>query len=144
MAAVQFGDNVKVHYTGTFDDGQIFDTSEGGEALEFTVGAQQVIAGFERAMIGMEIGETKTVAIPPEEAYGQREEALVQTMPRDKFRLSGAEPELGLAIEMRTPDGHSIPVVITKLNETSVTLDANHPLAGETLHFALRLVEIIP
>jgi peptidylprolyl isomerase len=144
MAAVQFGDNVKVHYTGTFDDGQVFDTSEGGEPLEFTVGAQQVIPGFERAMVGMQLEETKTVVIPPEEAYGAREDSLVQKMPREKFRLNGAEPELGMAIEMRTPEGHGIPVVITELTENSVTLDANHPLAGETLHFSLRLVEIIP
>ena len=143
MAAVQFGDNVKVHYTGTFDDGQMFDTSEGGEPLEFTVGAHQVIAGFERAMVGMQLGETKTVVIPPGEAYGEREEELIQRMPREKFRLGGAEPELGMAIEMRTPDGN-LPVIITQLNETSVTLDANHPLAGETLHFALTLIEIIP
>ncbi|NOT60234.1 MAG: peptidylprolyl isomerase [Acidobacteria bacterium] len=143
MAAVQFGDTVKVHYQGTFDDGQMFDTSEGNDPLEFTVGAQQVIPGFERAMVGMQIGETRNIVIPAAEAYGERDDDLVQRMPRDKFRLNGAEPELGLAIEMHTPQG-SIPVVITQLTEEFVTLDANHPLAGETLHFALELVAVTP
>jgi FKBP-type peptidyl-prolyl cis-trans isomerase 2 len=141
MAAVQFGDTVKVHYRGTFDDGQMFDTSEGNDPLEFTVGAQQVIPGFERAMVGMQVGETRNVVIPAAEAYGERDEDLIQRMPREKFRLNGAEPELGLAIEMHTPQG-AIPVVITQLTEEWVTLDANHPLAGKTLHFALELIAV--
>lgn len=142
MPAVQFGDNVKVHYTGTLDDGQQFDTSDGGEPLAFTVGAGQVIPGFDRALLGMQTGETKNVSIPPGEAYGEREAGLVQQLRRDQFRLGGYEPEVGMALEMRTPEGHGIPMVITELTDTTVTLDANHPLAGETLHFALTLVEI--
>jgi FKBP-type peptidyl-prolyl cis-trans isomerase 2 len=142
MSAVQFGDNVKVHYTGTFSDGQMFDTSDGSEPLAFTVGAGQVIPGFDQALLGMEINETKNIVIPPGEAYGEREEGLVQQLRRDQFRLGDFEPEIGMAIEMRTPDGQGIPMVITKLTDATVTLDANHPLAGETLHFALTLVEI--
>ncbi len=142
MAAVQSGDNVKVHYTGTFDDGEVFDTSEGGEPLAFTVGAGQVIPGFDQALLGMQIGETKNVVIPAGEAYGEREEGLVQTINREQFRLGDAEPVVGMALEMRTPDGQGIPMVITDVTETLVTLDANHPLAGETLHFDLRLVEV--
>ena len=143
MSAVQSGHSVKVHYTGKFDDGEVFDTSEDSEPLAFTVGAGEVIPGFDHALMGMQIGETKNIVVPPGEAYGDREEGLVQTIRRDQFKLGDFEPEVGMAIEMRTPDGHSIPLVITELTETSVTLDDNHPLAGETLHFALQLVEIV-
>lgn len=142
MSAVQFGNNVKVHYTGTLTDGQMFDTSDGSEPLAFTVGAGQVIPGFDQALLGMQIGETKNIIIPPGEAYGEREDGLVQQIRRDQFRLGDFEPEVGMAIEMRTPDGQGIPMVITELTDATVTLDANHPLAGETLHFALTLVEI--
>lgn len=142
MQAVQFGDSVKVHYTGTLSDGQMFDTSDGSEPLAFTVGAGHVIPGFDRALLGMQINETKNIVIPPGEAYGEREEGLVQQLRRDQFRLGDFEPEIGMAIEMRTPDGQGIPMVITELTDATVTLDANHPLAGETLHFALTLVEI--
>ena len=141
MSTVKSGDAVKVHYTGKFDDGDVFDSSEGREPLAFTVGAGEVIPGFDQALVGMQIGETKSVVIPPEQAYGERINELVQTIDRNQFNLEGVEPELGMAIEMRTPQG-SIPLVVTELTDTSVTLDANHPLAGEELHFALTLVEI--
>ncbi len=141
MSTVKSGDAVKVHYTGKFDDGDVFDSSEGREPLAFTVGAGEVIPGFDQALVGMQIGETKSVVIPPEQAYGERINELVQTINRDQFNLEGVEPELGMAIEMRTPQG-SIPLVVTELTDTTVTLDANHPLAGEELHFALTLVEI--
>ncbi|MFN0108429.1 MAG: peptidylprolyl isomerase [Blastocatellia bacterium] len=141
MSIVKTGDAVKVHYTGKFDDGQVFDTSEGNEPLGFTVGAGHVIPGFDAALVGMQVGETKTVVIPADQAYGERMEELVQTISRDQFNLGDMEPELGLAIEMQTPQG-SIPLVITELTDTAVTLDANHPLAGEELHFDLKLVEI--
>ncbi len=141
MQAVKAGDTVKVHYVGTFDDGQVFDSSEGSDPLEFTVGAGQVIPGFDQALVGMQAGETKNIVIPPGQAYGERQEELVQTISREQFNLNGVEPELGMAIEMHTPEG-SIPLVIAELTETTVTLDANHPLAGEELHFALTLVDI--
>jgi peptidylprolyl isomerase len=141
MSIVKTGDSVKVHYTGKFDSGEVFDTSEGGDPLAFTVGAGQVIPGFDQALLGMEIGETKEIIIPPDQAYGERIQQLVQTIARDQFNIGDLEPEIGMAIEMHTPEG-SIPLVITDLTETTVTLDANHPLAGESLHFALSLVEI--
>jgi peptidylprolyl isomerase len=141
MSQVKNGDNVKVHYTGKFDSGQVFDSSEGGEPLAFTVGLGQVIRGFDQALLGMSIGELKDVVIPALEAYGERIPELVQTVDRDQFSLGDMTPELGMAIEMQTPDG-SIPLVITELTETTVTLDANHPLAGEELHFTLTLVQI--
>ena len=141
MTAVKGGDTVKVHDKGTFDSGEMFDTSEGAEPLVITVGAGQVIPGFDTALIGMQVGETKEVVIPPDQAYGLRQEELVQTINRNQFKLGEVEPEVGMAIEMHTPEG-SIPLVISDLTDTTVTLDANHPLAGEQLHFALTLVEI--
>ncbi len=141
MSIVKLGDAVKVHYTGKFDSGEVFDTSEGSEPLGFQVGGGQVIPGFEQALLGMTVGETKEIVIPPAQAYGERMQELVQTIQRDQFSLGEMEPEVGLAIEMHTPQGN-IPLVITELTDTTVTLDANHPLAGEHLHFALTLVEI--
>jgi len=141
MSTVKNGDTVKVHYTGKFDTGEVFDSSEGSDPLAFTVGAGEVIPGFDQALLGMQIGETKDVVIAPEQAYGNRVEELAQTIDRNQFNLTGVEPEVGMAIEMRTPQG-DIPLVITDLTDTTVTLDANHPLAGESLHFSLTLVEI--
>lgn len=141
MSTVRAGDTVKVHYTGSFDSGEVFDSSEGAEPLAFTVGAGQVIPGFDQALVGMQVGETKDVVIEPEQAYGERLEGLVQTIGRDQFHIGGVEPEVGMAIEMHTPDG-SVPLVIAALTDTTVTLDANHPLAGAQLYFSLTLVEI--
>jgi peptidylprolyl isomerase len=141
MSKVKSGDTVKVHYTGKLDSGEVFDSSEDGEPLSFTVGAGEVIDGFEQALIGMAVGESKEIVIPPEQAYGARDEDLVQRISRDQFKLSGVDPEVGMAIEMHTPQG-VIPLVISDLTETTVELDANHTLAGESLHFALMLVEI--
>lgn len=141
MSIVKNGDTVKVHYIGKYDTGEVFDSSEGAEPLAFTVGAGDVIPGFDQALLGMRAGETKDVVIEPEQAYGAHDERLVQTIDRSQFNLSGAEPEVGMTIEMRTPDGN-IPLTITDLTDTTVTLDANHLLAGETLHFSLTLVEI--
>ncbi|MBO0800767.1 MAG: peptidylprolyl isomerase [Blastocatellia bacterium] len=141
MSTVKTGDLVKVHYTGKLETGEVFDSSEEGEPLSFTVGAGEVIEGFDRALIGMQVGESKDIVVPPEEAYGERDENLVQRISRDQLKLPGIDPEIGMAIEMHTPQG-VIPLVISDLTETTVELDANHTLAGESLHFALRLVEI--
>lgn len=141
MSQVRNGDNVKVHYTGKFDNGEVFDSSEGSDPLGFTVGIGQVIAGFDQALVGMRVGESKNVVIPAVDAYGERIPELVQTISRNEFNLGDVTPELGMAIEMQTPEGN-IPLVITQLDEAMVTLDANHPLAGEQLHFDLTLVSI--
>ena len=141
MTAVKHGDSVKVHYTGKYDTGEVFDSSVESEPLTFTVGAGEVIRGIDQAMIGMQVGETKELIIPPELAYGDRIEALVQTINREQFQLPGVEPEIGMSIEMHTPEG-SIPLVIADLTDKTVTLDANHLLAGEYLHFELTLIEI--
>lgn len=141
MSTVKSGDTVKVHYTGKLDNGEIFDSSDGAEPLAFTVGVGEVIPGFDQALMGMKVGETKDVVIEPEQAYGNRIDELVQVIDRNQFNLGGAEPEVGMHIEMRTPDG-SIPLTITDLTDKTITLDANHLLAGERLHFSLTLVEI--
>jgi FKBP-type peptidyl-prolyl cis-trans isomerase 2 len=135
------GDAVRVHYTGKLEDGTVFDTSEGSEPLAFTIGVGEVIPGFDHAVLGMRVGESKEVTIQADDAYGERNEALSQTLDREQFRL-GVEPELGMNIEMHTPDGTVIPLTITEVTEKTVTLDANHPLAGQNLHFAVQLVRI--
>lgn len=139
--AVKAGDSVKVHYTGRLDDGTVFDTSEGNEPLAFVVGGGEVIPGFDQAVIGMRVGESRDVTIEADQAYGERNDALSQTVARDQINL-GVEPEQGMSIEMHTPDGTVIPLIITEVTQTTVTLDANHPLAGQQLRFLVELVEI--
>ncbi len=135
------GDTARVHYTGRLQSGEVFDSSEGGEPLEFTVGAGQVIQGFDEGVEGMQVGDKKSIEIEPEEAYGQRVDALVQTVGRDSFNLD-REPETGMRLGLQLPDGQQIPVTITEVTRDSVTLDANHPLAGEKLIFDVELVEL--
>jgi FKBP-type peptidyl-prolyl cis-trans isomerase 2 len=134
------GDRVRVHYTGRLADGNEFDSSREGDPLEFTVGAGEVISGFDDAVRGMRVGDSKTVEIEPENAYGERREQLVQSVARDKMNLD-VEPHEGMMLAMQLPDGNQIPVNVTKVTETEVTLDANHPLAGEKLIFDLELVD---
>jgi peptidylprolyl isomerase len=138
---VREGDTVRVRYRGTLADGAVFDESPAGEPFEFTVGAGQTIAGFDAGVRGMKVGETRTVEIEADEAYGQRVEALVNTVAREGMRL-GQEPEVGMNVVMQLPDGNQIPLTITEVTETHVTLDANHPLAGEKLIFEIELLEI--
>ncbi len=137
---VKNGDTVRVHYTGRLKDGQVFDSSEGGEALEFEVGAGQVIPGFDEGVREMTIGETRRIEIESDDAYGERVEALVQSVAREGMNME-AEPEVGMNLIMQLPDGNQIPVAITEVTDTHVTLDANHPLAGEHLSFDVTLVE---
>ena len=141
MPQAQQDSTVKVHYTGTLADGTVFDDSRGREPLEFQLGQEQVIPGFEDAIVGMAIGETKTATIPAEAAYGQRREEMVQQVPRDQLP-EGLDPQVGLRLEARSPEGQAFPVMITDVAETEVTLDANHPLAGKELTFEIELVEV--
>jgi peptidylprolyl isomerase len=136
----QKGDTVRVHYTGRLADGQVFDSSEGGEPLEFTLGAGQVIKGFEDGVEGMAVGQEKQVEIESEDAYGERVEGLVQTISREGLNL-GEEPRVGMNLVMQLPDEQQIPVAVTEVTEDSITLDANHPLAGEKLIFDIKRVE---
>jgi len=135
------GDIVDVHYTGTLEDGSEFDSSAGEDPLQFTIGAGQMIPGFEDAVYGMKIGETKTVTIPPAEAYGPHDEDLVMEINRDELP-EGIEPTVGLQIGVTYEGGEQGSAIITEVTETTVTLDANHFLAGKDLIFELRLVKI--
>jgi peptidylprolyl isomerase len=135
------GDMVRVHYEGRLSDGQVFDSSEGGEPLEFEIGSGQVIAGFDEGVRGMSVGERKTIELEADAAYGQRNETLSRAVPRDSMNLE-TEPQPGMNLVLQLPDGNEIPVAITEVTEDSITLDANHPLAGQRLIFDIELVGI--
>ncbi|CAM3353017.1 FKBP-type peptidyl-prolyl cis-trans isomerase [Rhodothermus bifroesti] len=141
MAHAKAGDHVKVHYTGRLSDGTVFDSSRDREPLEFTLGIGEVIPGFEQAVLGMEPGETKTVTIPAEEAYGPRREDMIIEVSRDQV-APGLQLAIGQQLQLRLQDGRVIPVVVADLSEETVTIDANHPLAGEDLTFEIELVAI--
>jgi peptidylprolyl isomerase len=141
MSAAKEGDKVRVHYTGTLKDGTVFDSSKGREPLEFTLGEQRVIPGFEQAVRGMAPGDTKKEIIPAEQAYGPRREEMLMEVEREQFP-ENISPEVGLQLQMTTADGRQVPVKIAAVDESKIRLDANHPLAGEDLVFELELVEI--
>ena len=143
MAQAKAGDTVQVHYTGTLTDGTIFDSSNGREPLEFTLGGGQVIKGFDDGISGMEVGDHKTVNIPVEDAYGPAHEEMVFTLNRDEIPAD-IPLEEGMTLNMHE-DGspQPIPVIIRQVTDTSVTLDANHPLAGQDLVFTVELVGIV-
>jgi peptidylprolyl isomerase len=142
MKQAQAGDTVRIHYTGTLDDGTQFDSSVGREPIEFTLGNQSVIPGFEAGVTGMQVGEHKTINIPADEAYGQRNEALVEDVPLQQFP-EDMQLHVGIQLQAQSPNGESFNVVVTALGEASATLDGNHPLAGKALTFELELMEII-
>ncbi|MEJ7577769.1 MAG: peptidylprolyl isomerase [Pyrinomonadaceae bacterium] len=135
------GDTVHVHYTGRLEDGEIFDSSDDGEPLQFQVGEGEVIKGFDDGVRGMQIGERKTLEIEAEDAYGERVEALVQQVPRGGINLD-VEPQAGMQLTLQLPDGNEIPVAITEVTHDQVTLDANHPLAGQKLIFDVTLIAL--
>ncbi len=142
MTTVKTGDTVRIHYTGTLTDGSRFDSSEGREPLEFTVGAGQIIPGLDSAIPGMTVGEEKTVAVPCDEAYGQVNPEARQSVPREGIP-DDIPLEVGSRLQMQTPDGQAVPVTVVAADDATVTLDANHPLAGQDLTFAIALVEIV-
>ena len=141
VARVKNGDVVSVHYTGKLDDGTVFDSSIGGEPLQFTVGDGQMIPGFEQAVMGMKTGESKTVTIPVAEAYGPYQAGLVYVIDRAEFPAD-LEPQVGQRLPVRLTDGSQAIVSVIEVSESTVTLDANHPLAGKDLIFDIQLVEI--
>ena len=142
MSKAKNGDKVKVHYTGKFKDGEVFDSSLEREPLEFTIGKGQVIPGFEQAVEGMSPGDTKTTDIPPEKAYGPRYEEMVTEVEKNRFPAD-MDPKVGQRLQLRQADGKIIRVTVTNVSESKVTLDANHPLAGKNLTFDIKLVEIV-
>jgi peptidylprolyl isomerase len=171
MAQAKSGDKVKVHYTGTLEDGSVFDTTEGNiessdghscgcsskkdtdnggggcgnqtsDPMEFVIGAGHLIPKFEAAVIGLEPGQSVTVTIPAEDAYGQRAEEMVAVVERSEIPAE-INPEPGQQMEVILEDGSPFPVLVTEVTDTAITLDGNHPLAGRDLTFAIRLVEIM-
>ena len=141
MNKVKNGDRVKIHYTGTLKDGEIFDTSRERQPLEFIIGNREMMPGLETRVIGMEAGEKKSIEVPPEEAFGPRQEELVVEVKKSNLP-DHIEPCLGQKLQMQDANGNHIELAITEIKEESITLDANHPLAGHTLFFDLELVEI--
>ncbi|MBD3678865.1 MAG: peptidylprolyl isomerase [Rhodobacteraceae bacterium] len=142
MSQAKPGDKVRLHYTGTLTDGTEFDSSAGRDPLEFTLGSGQIIPGLDLAVTGMTVGDKKQVNIPCAEAYGERDPARQQTVPRSQIPPE-VPTEPGTRLQLQAPDGQAVPVVVAEATETEITLDANHPLAGEDLIFDVELVEIV-
>jgi peptidylprolyl isomerase len=141
MQKVENGLFVQVAYTGTLEDGQVFDTSEGRAPLEVPMGAGQMIPGFEAALMGMELGEKKTFTLAPEEAYGQHMPERIMDFPAEQIP-EDMQPQVGQTIGVSTSEGQQMPALITYVDDEKVTLDLNHPLAGKSLTFAIEVVGI--
>lgn len=140
MSQVKDGDTVKVHYTGKLADGSEFDSSANKEPMEFKIGEGKLIPGFEQAVVGMSVGEKNTITIPSNEAYGERRDDMNVSVEKEKLPEDLA-PELGQQLQIQQQDGKAIPVVIADISDTHVTLDANHPLAGEDLTFEIEVID---
>ncbi len=141
MSKIKSGDTVKVHYTGQLNDGSVFDSSLQREPLEFTMGSGQLIPGFEKAIEGLEVGDSTTANIPAAEAYGEPNPQMIVEVTADQLPAE-MEPQVGMQLQLNQPDGQAIPVQITGIEDDKVTLDANHPLAGQDLTFQIEVVEI--
>jgi len=142
MAQAKYGDTVDVHYTGRLNDGTVFETSQGLEPLRFTIGDNKIIPAIEQMVVGMNPGESRTIMVPADEAYGQRREQMIVVVDRNEFP-EDIEPHIGMELEVHQGDGMVFPVKVTDVSEGSITLDANHPLAGEDLTFDIVLTEIV-
>jgi len=141
MTQAKSGDTVRIHYTGTLQDGSVFDSSEGRDPLEFQLGSGQVIPGFDDGVTGMTVGEKKTIEIPCDQAYGAINPQAMQDVPRAEIP-DHIPLDLGTQLQVQAGNGQTMMVVVANVTEDTVTLDANHPLAGKDLTFALELVEI--
>jgi peptidylprolyl isomerase len=142
MTEAQTGDTVRINYAGRLTDGTAFDSSEGREPLQFTLGEGQVIRGLEAHITGMEQGAKSTVTIPCDEAYGPHRAEAVQTLERSKVP-AGIDIEVGTQLQAKTADGSMLPIRVVELDDTIVKVDANHPLAGQDLVFDVELVEVV-
>ncbi|MEJ2171874.1 MAG: FKBP-type peptidyl-prolyl cis-trans isomerase [Woeseiaceae bacterium] len=142
MSQAKSGDTVRIHYTGTLDDGTQFDSSAGRDPLEFALGGGQVIPGFDSAVEGMSVGDSISVTIQPEQAYGERHEQLVQDVPKSALP-DEINATVGMQLQGQSPEGQVTQFVVTAVTEESITVDANHPLAGQILNFDIELVEIV-
>ena len=141
MKIVQKGSTVSVHYKGMFEDGRLFDSSEGKEPLTFKVGEGQVVPGFEDAVMGMNEGEEKTVTILPALAYGPHDSSLRKVVPKSLFPKD-QKLEKGMMLGMKIPTGETIPATVADYTNDSITIDLNHPLAGKTLTFRIKVVKV--
>lgn len=141
MKEAKKGDVVKVHYTGSLTNGEKFDSSEGREPLEFTVGAGQMIKGFDAAIPGMKIGDKKTITISPAEGYGEKSDEAILKFPKDQIPAD-MKIEKGMALQLANPEGQPFPVIVAEILDDAIILDANHFLAGKDLVFDIELVEI--
>lgn len=141
MTQVKTGDTVRIHYSGTLADGTQFDSSKGRDPLEFVVGSGQIIPGLDQAIPGMAVGDTKTVDVAADQAYGAVNPLAIQSVPRSQVPPE-IELEVGMQLQIQAPDGRTVPVTVSGMDEESVTLDMNHPLAGEDLSFDIELVSI--
>lgn len=141
MQKAKKGDQVAVHYTGTFTDGEVFDSSAGGDPLRFELGGGQMIAGFDKAVFDMAVGEKKTVTLQPEEAYGNHDPSLIQVCARNMFPAD-VELKEGMMFHARLENNSMIPVRVSAVEGETVIIDANPPMAGQTLIFEIELVEI--
>ena len=140
--AVAAGDQIRVNYVGRFDNGELFDSSEGREPLEFTVGGEQVIAGFDRAVVGLKPGESCKVVVAPADGYGAHVPAVVATIERQQIP-DNDKLMLGSMLEVSMEDGQSLEVQVVELSDETVVLDGNHPLAGKELHFEIELLDFV-
>ncbi len=144
MRKAKLGDVVSIHCVGRLESGEVFESTEGGPPFQFQVGAPEIIPGLSEAIIGMAEGEEKEVTLPPEKAFGKRDERLVKIVPREALSLD-TEPQVGMMLNLvfNTEQGEvTLPATITKLDEENITLDLNPPLAGQTVVFNIKLVEI--
>jgi peptidylprolyl isomerase len=141
MSQAKAGDTVKIHYTGTLDDGSEFDSSAGRDPLEFTVGSGQVIPGFDKAVEGMAVGDQKKVRIEAEDAYGEPSDQMIQEVPKSALP-DDLEPKEGMGLQARGQDGRVINLTVTEVGDETITVDGNHPLAGKPLNFDIELVSI--
>ena len=141
MEKVKDGLFVQVDYTGTLESGKVFDTSDGRQPLEVLMGTGQLIQGFESALMGMSVDEKKSFTLSPEEAYGQRDENLVREFPRADVPPD-MDPKEGQDVALTSPDGRQVPARITKVDDKNITVDLNHPLAGQSLIFDIKVVGI--
>ncbi len=138
---IKKGDTISITYTGTFDDGTVFDTSDNHGPLEFEVGAGQLIPGFDNAVVGMSEGEEKKIHLDPKDAYGDYKEEYVKKIPRENFPKE-QNPTVGMPLMLKAPNGMQFRAVVMEVTENEVTLNLNHPLAGKALNFAFKVVSV--
>tara|TARA_B110000503_G_scaffold23205_1_gene36167 strand:- start:25248 stop:25694 length:447 start_codon:yes stop_codon:yes gene_type:complete len=141
MSQVKENNTVKVNYTGKLSDGQVFDSSEGKEPIEFTLGQGRLIPGFEKGLIDMELNEKKTITIPKEEAYGEVNKDLIQEVKKSELPQEMA-PEVGMGLVSKSPDGQEMNLLVIEVRDETIVIDGNHPLAGKELIFDLEVLEI--